>query len=119
MDKCSDSAFLLFIAGRIFHLAGDYETAKMYLVKAYEHEKLPEVQNLLGLCYFELGNYEQARAIFENMLEKVPMNVNVLLNLAKCYEKLSNTDKALEYAEKIVETFPECEEAHEMIRKFS
>ena len=47
------------------------------------------------------------------------MNVNVLLNLAKCYEKLSNTDKALEYAEKIVETFPECEEAHEMIRKFS
>lgn len=35
----------------------------MYLVKAYELEQLPDVQNLLGLCYFELGNYEQARAI--------------------------------------------------------
>ena len=119
LKKCSDSAFLLFIAGRIFHLAGDYETAKMYLVKAYELEKMPDVQNLLGLCYFELGNYEQAKTIFENMLEKVPMNVNVLLNLAKCHEKLGNNDEALEYAEKITDTFPDCEDAQEMIRKLS
>lgn len=80
---------------------------------------MPDVQNLLGLCYFELGNYEQALSIFKNMLEKVPMNINVLLNIAKCYENLNNTDEALEYAEKIAETFPECEEAQELIRKLS
>jgi tetratricopeptide (TPR) repeat protein len=119
MQKCSESAFLLFIAGRIYHLAHDYETAKMYLVKAYELEQLPEVQNLLGLCYFELGNYEQAKAIFENMHEKAPLNVNVLLNLAKSYEKLGQTDEALKCAETIVENFPECEEAHEIIRALS
>ena len=47
------------------------------------------------------------------------MNVNVLLNVAKCHEKLNETDKALEVAEKIVDTFPECEEAQELIRKLS
>ena len=80
---------------------------------------MPDVQNLLGLCYFELGNYAQAKSIFENMLEKAPLNVNVLLNLAKCYEKLNDNDKALECAEKIVENFPECEDAQELIRKLS
>ena len=119
MSKCSDSAFLLFIAGRIYHLAGDFETAKMYLVKAYELEKMPDVQNLLGLCYFELGNYDQAKVIFENMLEKAPLNVNVLLNLAKCNEKLGNNDEALRLAEKVAENFAECEEAQELIRKLS
>lgn len=119
MENSSDSAFLLFIAGRIYHLAGDYETAKMYLVKSFELEKIPDVQNLLGLCYFELGNYEQAKSIFNNMLEKSPMNVNVLLNVAKCHEKLNETGKALEVLENLVETFPECEEAQELIRKLS
>jgi tetratricopeptide (TPR) repeat protein len=91
----------------------------MYLVKAFELEQLPEVQNLLGLCYFELKNYEQAKAIFENMLEKTPMNVNLLLNAAKSCEKLGKIDEALAYAEKITDTFPECEEAHELIRALS
>jgi general transcription factor 3C polypeptide 3 (transcription factor C subunit 4) len=119
LKRTSDSAFLLYIAGRIYHLSGDYERAKVYLVKAYEMEQIPDVQNLLGLCYFELGNYEQAKNIFENMLKKVPMNVNVLLNAAKCCEKLNDTNKALDYAEQIVKTFPECEEAHELIRNLS
>ena len=119
LPMCSESAFLLFIAGRIYHLLGDYENAKTYLVKAYELEQLPDAQNLLGLCYFELGNYEQAKSIFESMLEKVPMNVNVLLSLAKCNEKLGNNDEALKYAEKITDAFEDCEEAHEIIRRLS
>lgn len=80
---------------------------------------MPDVQNLLGLCYFELGNYDQAKVIFENMLEKAPLNVNVLLNLAKCNEKLGNNDEALRLAEKVAENFAECEEAQELIRKLS
>ena len=119
LEHCSDSAFLLFIAGRIYYLAQDFETAKMYLIKAFEIDKIPDVQNLLGLCYYELGNYEQARLIFANMEEKVPMNVNVLLNLAKCWDKLGNADEALKYAQKVVDLFDECEEAHELIRQLS
>jgi tetratricopeptide (TPR) repeat protein len=109
----------LYVAGRIHHLTGDFEEAKMYLIKAYELEKLPDVQNLLGLCYLELGNYEQAKTIFLNMYEKLPLNVNVLLSIAKCCERLGQNDEAISYAEKLVEHFEECEEAHELIRRLS
>lgn len=119
LEKCENSAFLLYVAGRIFFLANDFEDAKMYLIKAYELEKLTDVQNLLGLCYLELGNFEQAKTIFLNMYEKLPLNVNVLLNVAKCCERLGEKDEAISYAEKLVEHFEECEEAHELIRRLS
>ena len=119
MKKSSDSAFLLFIAGRIYFLAGDFESAKMYLVKSFELERIPDVQNLLGLCYMELGNYKQAKSIFSSMLDKAPLNINILLNMAKCCDSLDEKDDALKYAETIAENFPECEEAQELIRKLS
>ena len=119
IEHTSGSAFLYFIAGRIYFLAGDYENAKTYLIQSFELEKLPETQNLLALCYYELGNYEQAKTIFSNMLEKAPLNINVLLNIAKCCEKLGQTQEALDYLNKITDTFPECEEAHEIIRRIS
>ena len=74
---------------------------------------------MLGLCYYELGNYEQANGIFQHMLKENPLNVNLLLNSANCYEKLGKTDEALKVLDKITETFPECEEAQEMIRRIS
>ena len=119
LEKSHESAFLFFIAGRIYFLAKDYECAKTYLVKSYELEKIPDVQNLLGLCYFELGNYQQAQAIFKNLLDKAPLNVNLLLSLAKCHIKLEQKDEALSYLNKITEHFPECEEAQELIREIS
>ena len=67
----------------------------------------------------KIENYEQAKAIFLNMFEKLPLNVNVLLSIAKCCEKLGQNDEAISYAEKLVEHFEECEEAHEIIRRLS
>ena len=119
LQKSPASAFLFFIAGRIYFLADDFERAKDYLVKSFEMEQIPETQNLLGLCYFNLKDYKQAKTIFINMLEKAPLNVNMLLNTAKCAHELDENEEALGYLEKIVETFPECEEAHELIREYS
>ena len=53
------------------------------------------------------------------MLEKSPMNINILLNSAKCYAKLEDNDSALEVLERAVEIFPDCEEAQELIRELS
>ena len=41
------------------------------------------------------------------------------MSLAKCYEHLEDNDRALECLDKLVDIFPEDEEAHEMIRKLS
>ena len=85
-----DQSFLLFIAGKICYLLKQFEDAKMYLIKSYEGDPTNDCQNLLGLCYFELGNYGQANGIFANLLEKTPMNINLILSSAKCYEKMDD-----------------------------
>ena len=46
-------------------------------------------------------------------------SVSVLMDIAKCYEALKENDNALKYLDKIVDIFPENEDAHEMIRKLS
>ncbi|MBP3821342.1 tetratricopeptide repeat protein [bacterium] len=119
LSKSIASAFLFYITGRIYFLAKDYEQAKDYLVKAFEMEKIPDVQNLLGLCYYKLGDFKQAKIIFKNMLEKAPLNVNILLNIAKSCKELEEKEEALHYLNTIVETFSDCEEAHELIREIS
>ena len=97
----------------------EYEEAKRYLVKAIEQNPDIETQNTLALTYYELGEYQKAVNIFNNLLAKFPENVSVLRSMAQCYEKLENNDKALEYLYKLTDIFPEDEEAQEMIRNLS
>ena len=113
------NGFLLYIAGKVRFALKNFEGAKDFLIKSYELEKVEDVENLLGICYFELGNFAQANVIFENLLKDNPGNINLLLNRAKCFEKMSDNDSALRALEKAVEIFPDCEEAHEMIRRLS
>lgn len=119
LSKVSNDGFMYFIAGKIKYLKKEYEDAKMYYIKSYELEKAFDTEHMLGMCYYELGEYEQANGIFKHLLEAYPLNVNLLLCSAKCYEKLGKQDEALETLDKIVDTFPECEEAQEMIRALS
>jgi TolA-binding protein len=119
LNKVTNDGFMYFVAGKIRYLQKEYEDAKMYYIKSYELEKAPDTEHMLGMCYFELGEYEQANGIFKHMLEQNPLNVNLLLCSAKCYVKLDKQDEALATLDKIVETFPECEEAQEMIRAIS
>ena len=119
LNKVSNDGFMYFIAGKIKYLQNNFEDAKMYYIKSYELEKATDTEHMLGMCYFELGDYEQANGIFKHLLKDSPLNVNLLLNSAKCYEKLGKNDDALATLDKITETFPECEEAQEMIRALS
>ena len=119
LHHSQDDGFMCFVAGKIKFLQKDFETAKMYFIKSYELEKASDTEQMLGLCYFELGNFEQANGIFKHLLETNPMNINLMLNSAKCYDKMKDKDSALKTLEQIVEILPECEEAQEMIRAIS
>ena len=68
---------------------------------------------------FELGEYNQALNIFQNIDKKYQKNISVMMYIAKCYEALSQNDEALKYLDKVIEIFPENEDAHEMIRRLS
>ena len=111
--------YILFCAGRIMYARKEFEDAKRYLIKAVEQNPDIETQNTLALTYYELGEYDSAINIFNNLLSKLPANISVLMSMARCYEKLEDNDKALDYLDKVVEILPEDEEAHEMIRRLS
>jgi len=111
--------YILFCAGRIMYARKEYDDAKRYLIKAVEINPDIETQNTLALTYYELGEYQNAVNIFENLLNKHPQNISVLMSLARCYEALNDKNKALEYLYKLTDIFPEDEDAQELIRKLS
>lgn len=119
VNQESEHEYVLFCTGRILYACKEYEEAKRYLVKAVEKNPDIETQNTLALTYFELGEYESALNIFKNIDSKAPKSVSVLMSIAKCYEALNNNDEALHYLDRVVEIFPDNEDAHEMIRKLS
>ena len=119
VNQESEHEYVLFCTGRILYACKEYEEAKRYLVKAVEKNPDIETQNTLALTYFELGEYESALNIFKNIDSKAPKSVSVLMSIAKCYEALNNNDEALKYLDRVVEIFPDNEDAHEMIRKLS
>ena len=57
--------------------------------------------------------------VFKNIETKSPKSVSVLMDIAKCREALGENDNALETLDKLIEIFPDYEDAHEMIRKLS
>ena len=88
-------------------------------MKALEKKVSDDTMNLLGLTYFELGEYDKANNIFLNLLDKNSKNTVLLINSAKCYEKLGKQDEAIQQAERLLEIFPDSEEALELIRRVS
>ena len=111
--------YIQFCAGRILYARKEFEDAKNYLIRAIEQNPDIETQNTLALTYYELGEYNSALNIFNNLLAQKPDNISILMGIAKCYEGLKDNDNALKYLDKAVTIFPENEEAQEMIRKLS
>ncbi len=111
--------YVQFCVGRICYARKEYEEAKKYLIRAVEQNPDIETQNTLALTYYELGDYNQALNIFKNIDSKKPNSISVLMSMAKCYEALKDNDNALKVLDKVVDIFPEDEDAHEMIRRLS
>lgn len=111
--------YVQFCVGRILYARGEHEDAKRYLIRAVEQNPDVETQNTLALTYFKLGEYQLALNIFRNIQVKNPKSISVLMDIARCQEALNDNDGALKTLDKIIEIFPDYEDAHEMIRKLS
>ncbi len=111
--------YIQFVAGRIYFSLKDFENAKIYFIKSLEQNRDKETKNLLALTYYELGEFDKALNIFDALIKDNPKNVSLLLSKAKCQEKLELNDEALSTLDVLTEFFPECEEAHEIIRRIS
>ncbi len=116
LKKVPDNNFILFTAGKINYSLKNFDAAQVQLIKAWEINPTPEVENLLALNYYEQGEYEKAKNIFKTLLDANPLNTNLLLSSAKCYDKLSEAKNAKSQLRKALKIFPELEEAKEMLK---
>ncbi len=100
-----------------------YEIAKIKLSKIYLNilkqpraftqcyldiaEKSPNKKNLLllGNAFQEIQEYDQAQKIFMRIEQKYGKEKDLSLKIAKCYKKLNNFLRALEYLEYSLEQF--------------
>lgn len=119
LEDQPEHEYIQFLAGRIYYSMKKFEDAKTYFIKSLEQNPDKETKNLLALSYYELGEYEKALNIFNALLETTKNNISLMLNKAKCLEKLEEKDKALKVLDELTDIFPECEEAHEIIRRIS
>jgi len=58
-------------------------------------------QMKIGLIYMQKENWDQARGVFEALLQKVPDSDKVNYYLAAVYEELGQTDKTLEHLQRV------------------
>lgn len=117
LEDSPNNPFLLFNLGRVYYLQKKYEDAKFTTIKSIEQMRTIENENLLGLIYFEMGEWENANSIFLSLLSESERNTILLLNSAKCYKNLSEKENAKKQLEKVLEIFPEMEEAQEMLKE--
>jgi Tfp pilus assembly protein PilF len=61
------------------------------------------VQHALALEYIKLGNDEQARGLFEDILNREPGYIGSYYHLAKLLERNDKTDEAIQVYEKGME----------------
>ncbi len=59
--------------------------------------------NRLGYCYFKLGNYREAKYVFQNLLQKDSLNISALSNLATIANTELNYKHASEYFSKLIQ----------------
>jgi len=73
-------------------------------------EKNPGDDSLLvtlGNIYFDAQRWEEARLSYEEAIESIPDDVNVLTDLAVVYRNLGKPDRALEILGHVIEVAPE------------
>lgn len=76
---------------------------KLYFHKTYYVESLPDKAQTLrtvGELYFKKEFTEEARLVFETLLEKEPNNTELLQKCGFCCQKLGEYEAALSYFEK-------------------
>ena len=118
-DINSNDALVLYNLGNVYYTNKEYKKAKKMLEKAYLLNLNPETLNLLGIVNMKLNNFEEAKNYFEKLYQDYKNNPYLLLNLGKCYIKLTQNDKAREYLNKANDLLPDFEEVCELLKNLN
>lgn len=82
----------------------DYLAAKDLFSEIFLIEpNFQDVEYLLGICLQELGEYDNAKICFENILKNSPKNIQALLSMAQTLIKQEKDDEAQEFYNRVLE----------------
>ena len=107
--------------GLLYEESKDFDAAEQNLLKALEYRaSVPNIYDLGGF-YFDRGQYEQARDLYEETFRKInPRFFGIIyLKLARTYDKLGQTEKARPAYEKYLELYPNAKDRNEVLRRLS
>lgn len=113
-DPATDEEFLaqLYKGGELL-AAGKVNEAKDHLERAYQlHPKNEKAQNLLGLTYFKLGQFELASTIYEQLVNENPVDPTLRVNLGLVYLKTNNLTRSVREFETATDLEPGHKKAH-------
>ena len=96
-----------------------YDVAKQFLQDIIEQVQDDETVNMLGICYLEEENYEDALGLFFKLIKSYPDNHILLTNLAKCEYKCNKKDEALEHIRRALMIFDDYKEALELLEEIN
>ncbi|HWV37806.1 MAG TPA: tetratricopeptide repeat protein [Vulgatibacter sp.] len=88
--------------------AGDVPAARSALERAIElRPKDPKARGLLGLCYFKLGLFDEADALYSELVRENPFDVTLHVNLGLVQLKSGRHDAAIRTLEVATGLSPE------------
>ncbi|EAR97938.2 tetratricopeptide repeat protein (macronuclear) [Tetrahymena thermophila SB210] len=79
------------------------------------NSSLDNAQNLLGLCYMNIGDMNKAIAAFKKQGQINRLHKDYLLNLGKAYIKKGQTVDAISTLSKFMNLYPDIEETYELL----
>lgn len=90
--------------------------AALELGEGYDRERT-DIYNLMGLCYFKLGEHEKAIERFERVLQLDPVSAIDYANIASNYRDLGNRESALFYYQTALAIDPTIDVARDNLEK--
>ncbi len=86
--------------------SGDYDSSLKDCYIVEKHLKSPELYNIMGLCLYAKGDFEQAISSYDTALKKEQTGA-VLNNKALALKKLGRYDESLKILTELTKTNPE------------
>ncbi len=114
MARDTGSAEAVLFLGRTYEALGDYNYASSVYANYLEKDSdNPQIQNQLGICRMQMGEYEAALEAFEAGLasEDTAYMQTLKYNEIAAYENLSQFQKATVLMESYLELYPDDESA--------
>ena len=110
LEKEPDNSVLLSAFGLFYINIGNYEKATEILHKSYLANKTFGTVSSYGIALFERGNFKDAGEILEESLS-YGENIDIYNRLCTALFEVRNYPKAVKYADKMYELYPEDERA--------